>query len=80
MAETERKIQRARTEAESNERDLEKKKEELRTVEQNIKILESGGQVEDQGVTLQKNLDSTKLDLQTTQAKQRSIENEIRRN
>ena len=54
---------------EANAEDMDKKKEELRTVEQNIRILESGGEVEDQEVTLNKNLQNARQDLQTTQAK-----------
>jgi len=51
----------------------------LRTVEQNIRILEGGGKVEDQSVTLKKNLDGAKLGLSTTLAKQKAILSEIRR-
>ena len=56
MADLKRKIEKSRLEFVSNEQELEKKREELRTVEQNIRILESGGAVEDQAVTLQKNV------------------------
>ena len=48
---------------EANAEDMDKKKEELRTVEQNIRILESGGEVEDQEVTLNKNLQNARQDL-----------------
>ena len=65
-----RKIEKSKSEAESNDNDLEKKKEELRTVEQNIRILESGGEVEDQAMTIQKDLEAAKNDLKTLIAKQ----------
>ena len=80
IVELQRKIEKSKSEATANEQDLEKKREELRTIEQNIKIHESGGQVEDHGVTLQKNLESSKLDLQQTINKQKSLKDELRRN
>ena len=80
MAENQRKIQKSKVESEATEQDLEKKREELRTVDQNIRIIEQGGEVEDQSVTLKRNKESAKLDLQSTVTKKNQTNHEIRRN
>ena len=72
-------MQKSTAEAASNQAEIEKKTEEIRTLEQNIRILESGGEVQDQADTLQKKLDGVKIDRSTTQAKMKSLMNEIRR-
>ena len=80
VAENQRKIQKSKVESEATEQDLEKKREELRTVDQNIRIIEQGGEVEDQSVTLKRNKESAKLDLQSTVTKKNQTNHEIRRN
>ena len=64
IVENNRKIEKSKAEAQNNEVELAKKREELRTIEQNIKILQSGGQVEDQALTLKKNIETAQIDLE----------------
>ena len=64
IVENNRKIEKSKDEAQNNEVELARKREELRTIEQNIKILQSGGQVEDQALTLKKNIETAQIDLE----------------
>ena len=52
QAESQRKFEKIKLAQEANQRDLVKKREELRVAEQNIKIVKSGGQIEDAETTL----------------------------
>ena len=61
------------------EADLEKKKEAIRENDAKIRILEQGGKVEDQATSLEKTLQSQKLDVKTIAGQIKSINNEIRR-
>lgn len=79
IVENNRKIEKSKAEAQNNEVELAKKREELRTIEQNIKILQSGGQVEDQALTLKKNIETAQIDLEAIVLKRKQIQNEINR-
>lgn len=47
----------------------------MRDTEQSLRILKSGGQVEDQASTLKKALESAKMNLESLKAKKNSIAN-----